>query len=49
MTMIRKTFAIPAKQKMRLEKHPDINWPAVIAEAVEKRIEDLERFGRWQA
>jgi hypothetical protein len=47
--MKRTTFSIPEGQKKKLDQFPEINWPMVVANAIDKRLKELERFGEWQA
>lgn len=42
--MIRMTFSIPDDLKKRIDKRPDINWPEVFRQGIEKRLEVLEKL-----
>ncbi|MFH1054668.1 MAG: hypothetical protein V1744_01090 [Candidatus Altiarchaeota archaeon] len=42
--MVRMTFAIPDDLKRRLDRRKDINWPEVFREAMERRLDTLEKM-----
>jgi len=42
--MVRMTFSIPDDMKKRLDARKDINWPEVVREGMEKRLEILEKM-----
>ena len=42
--MIRMTFSIPDDLKKRLDTHPDINWPEVFRQGIEKKLLALEKL-----
>ena len=47
--MVRMTFTVPAAVKKKAQAQRDVNWSAVVAQAIEKRIklfEDLDRFAQ---
>jgi len=36
------TFSIPEKLKKRAQKRSDVNWSAIVAQAIEERLNGLE-------
>ncbi len=42
--MIRATFSITDELKERMGKSPDINWPEVFKQGLEKKLEKLEEL-----
>lgn len=43
------TFSIPGKLKKRAQKRADVNWSAVVAQAIEERLNGLEILDRIAA
>ncbi|HEX9816797.1 MAG TPA: hypothetical protein VGB18_07445 [Candidatus Thermoplasmatota archaeon] len=43
------TFSIPEKLKERAQKRADVNWSAVVAQAIEERLNGLELLDRITA
>ena len=42
--MIKSRFSIPKELKARLDKSPDVNWPEIFKQGLEKKLEKLDRL-----
>ena len=42
--MAKITLSFPKEFKEKMDKHPEINWPAVIRRIIIENIKKLERF-----
>ena len=42
--MVRMTFSISDDLKKKLDTRPDINWPEIFIQGIEKKLETLENL-----
>jgi len=44
MAIVRMTFSIPKELKERMDKRPEVNWPEIFRQGLEKRLIVLEKL-----
>ena len=42
------TLAIPDELRKKMAQHPEINWSEVARQAIQRRLEDMDIFARFQ-
>ncbi|MBS3135206.1 hypothetical protein J4406_02460 [Candidatus Woesearchaeota archaeon] len=44
MAIVRMTFSISKELKERMDKRPDVNWPEIFKQGLEKKLKILEKL-----